>query len=299
MNWDGIDSLARMQSGLRDRVGAIVQGSAELRQAAQRISAVSTQSASNATFQSDSANRMATAMEKLTASIGDVSSNADSAKHISARAGQLANDGAQVINKTIDGMERINKTVRKTSGDIGTLGESSKQISSIISVIREIADQTNLLALNAAIEAARAGEQGRGFAVVADEVRSLAERTSRSTDEIGGMIDTIQKGTAQAVEGMESGVKLVDTGVELVNQAGTSMTDIRKGAEEVLEVVHIISEVLKEQTHVSNGVAKTIEEIAQMAQKNTGAATESSSAAEQLTHLSQGLDSAVQRFRLK
>lgn len=294
-----IAALARMQSGLRDMLGTIAQGSTELRQAAQRISAVSTQSANSASVQSDSANRMATAMEELTASISDVSSNAERANQISARAGQLANDGAQVINKTIDGMGRISQTVRKTSEDIGSLGESSKQISSIINVIREIADQTNLLALNAAIEAARAGEQGRGFAVVADEVRSLAERTSRSTDEIANMIDTIQKGTNQAVSGMESGVELVDSGVGLANQAGTSMTDIRKGAEEVLEVVHIISEALKEQTHVSNDVAKNVEKIAQMARENSDAATESSAAAEQLTHLSEGLDEAVQRFRLR
>jgi methyl-accepting chemotaxis protein len=293
-----IKALSRMQSSLREMLGTIAQGSTELRQAAQRISAVSTQSADSASFQSDSADRMATAMEELTASINDVSSNADRANQISARAGQLANDGAQVINKTIDGMGRINQTVRKTSGDIGELGESSKQISSIINVIREIADQTNLLALNAAIEAARAGEQGRGFAVVADEVRSLAERTSRSTDEIAGMIDTIQKGTEQAVAGMESGVELVDSGVELANQAGGSMTDIRKGAEEVLEVVHVISEALKEQTHVSNDVAENVEKIAQMARENSDAATESSAAAEQLTHLSESLDKAVQRFRL-
>lgn len=294
-----IDALSRMQTALREMLGTIAQGSTELRQAAQRISALSSQSADSASFQSDSANRMATAMEELTASISDVSSSAERANQISARAGQLANDGAQVINKTIEGMGQINQTVRNTSTDIGALGDSSNQISSIINVIREIADQTNLLALNAAIEAARAGEQGRGFAVVADEVRSLAERTSRSTDEITGMIDTIQKGTRQAVAGMESGVSLVDTGVELANRAGSSMTDIRKGAEEVLEVVHIISEALKEQIHVSNDVAQNVEKIAQMASENSDAATESSAAAEQLTRLSEGLDNAVRKFRLQ
>ena len=293
-----VQSLARMQKGLRDIMGEIAQGATELKDAAERIATVSSQSADSASQQSDSASQMATAVEQLTHSISDVSGSAQRANEISARAGQLANDGNQVINKSSDGMERIAETVRQTSKDIGELGERSKEISSIIKTIREIADQTNLLALNAAIEAARAGEQGRGFAVVADEVRSLAERTSKSTDEIAGMIGAIQKGTEQAVLGMESGVKLVDDGVSLAAQAGQSMTSIRKGAEEVLEVVHSISEALKEQSNTSNEVASTIESVARMAQENSEAAIESSAAAEQLTNLSGSLDASVRRFRL-
>jgi len=291
--------LARMQQSLRGMMSEIAQGSAELKDAADRISSVSTQTADSANQQSESASQMATAVEELTHSISDVSSNADRANEISARAGQLANDGNQVINKTSDGMERIADTVRTTSKDIAELGERSKEISSIINTIREIADQTNLLALNAAIEAARAGEQGRGFAVVADEVRGLAERTSKSTDEIANMIGAIQKGTEQAVAGMESGVALVDEGVSLSAEAGESMTDIRKGAEEVLEVVHTISEALKEQSRTSNEVAQTIENMARMAHENSEAAIESSAAAEQLTNLSNSLDASVKRFRLE
>jgi len=154
------------------------------------------------------------------------------------------------------------------------------------------------LALNAAIEAARAGEQGRGFAVVADEVRNLAERTSKSTDEIARMIEALQKGAEHSVKGMEGAVGLVQGGVDRVNQAGTSMDDIRKSAEQVLEVVHVISSALREQTTVSKDVAANIEQIAQMANENADVATESSAAAEQLTHLSESLDAAVQRFRI-
>ncbi|TVP52968.1 MAG: methyl-accepting chemotaxis protein [Halomonadaceae bacterium] len=293
-----IKSLSRMQKGLRDMMGEIAQGATELKGAADRIAGVANQSAESASQQSDSASQMATAVEQLTHSISDVSSSAQQANEISARAGQLANEGNQVIDKSSTGMERIATTVRTTSKDIGELGERSKEISSIIKTIREIADQTNLLALNAAIEAARAGEQGRGFAVVADEVRSLAERTSKSTDEIAGMIGAIQKGTEQSVLGMESGVKLVDEGVALAAEAGNSMTAIRKGAEEVLEVVHSISEALKEQTNTSNEVARTIEAVARMAHENSEAAMESSAAAAQLTNLSSTLDSSVRRFRL-
>lgn len=295
---DVINSLKRMQSNLREMMGSIAQGSTELREAASRISSVSSQTASSASQQSDSASRMATAMEELSASIADVSGNADEANTISAKAGQLATDGYRIITQSIEGMVRINDTVRKTSSDISELGKNSQEISTIINVIREIADQTNLLALNAAIEAARAGEQGRGFAVVADEVRGLAERTSRSTDEIARMIETLQKGTEQSVKGMESAVGLVDGGVDMANQAGTSMDDIRKSAEQVLEVVHTISNALREQATVSNDVAENVEQIAQMANENSDVATESSAAAEQLTHLSSGLDEAVRRFRL-
>ena len=293
-----IDAMSRMQKNLRDMLGTIAQGSTELRQAAGRISTVSSQTASSSSQQSDAASRMATAMEELSASIADVSNSAEEANNISAKSGQLATDGYRIINQSIDGMERISATVQATSKDIAELGKSSQQISTIINVIREIADQTNLLALNAAIEAARAGEQGRGFAVVADEVRNLAERTSKSTDEIARMIEALQKGAEHSVKGMEGAVGLVAGGVDMVNQAGTSMDDIRKSAEQVLEVVHVISSALREQTTVSNDVAANVEQIAQMANENADVATESSAAAEQLTHLSESLDSAVQRFRI-
>ncbi|MEX0604674.1 MAG: methyl-accepting chemotaxis protein [Marinobacter sp.] len=293
-----IEAMARMQKNLRDMLGTIAQGSTELRQAAGRISTVSSQTASSSSQQSDAASRMATAMEELSASIADVSNSAEEANNISAKSGQLATDGYRIINQSIDSMGRISETVQTTSTDIAELGKNSQQISTIINVIREIADQTNLLALNAAIEAARAGEQGRGFAVVADEVRSLAERTSKSTDEIARMIETLQKGAEHAVKGMEGAVGLVEGGVGMVNQAGTSMDDIRKSAEQVLEVVHVISSALREQSTVSNDVAANVEQIAQMANENADVATESSAAAEQLTHLSESLDTAVQRFRI-
>ncbi|WP_339801770.1 methyl-accepting chemotaxis protein, partial [uncultured Marinobacter sp.] len=291
-------SMARMQGSLREMLGTISQGSAELRQAAGRIATASSQTASSAGQQKDASGNMAAAMEELSASIEDVSRNAEEANTNSARSGQLATDGYRVINHTIEGMGKISDTVSKASADIAELGKSSREISTIISVIREIADQTNLLALNAAIEAARAGEQGRGFAVVADEVRSLAERTSRSTDEISRMIEGLQKGAEQSVKGMEGAVTLVAEGVDLANKAGTSMDDIRKSAEQVLEVVHVISNALKEQAGVSNDVASSVEQIAGMATENADVATESSAAAEQLTQLSESLDSAVRKFRL-
>lgn len=293
-----LTAMARMQASLRDMLGTISQGSTELREAAGRIATAAGQTASSASQQKDSAGNMAAAMEQLSASIEDVSRNADEANTNSARSGQLATDGYRVINQTIDGMGQISDTVRRASSDIAELGKSSQEISSIISVIREIADQTNLLALNAAIEAARAGDQGRGFAVVADEVRGLAERTSRSTDEISRMIEALQKGAEQSVKGMEGAVSLVDEGVDMANKAGTAMDDIRKSAEQVLEVVHLISNALKEQSGVSNDVARSVEQIASMATENADVATESSAAAEQLTQLSRSLDTAVQKFRL-
>jgi methyl-accepting chemotaxis protein len=164
--------------------------------------------------------------------------------------------------------------------------------------IREIADQTNLLALNAAIEAARAGEQGRGFAVVADEVRKLAERTSASTTEISGMVENIQHGTRNAVQSMEDGVKQAGKGVELAGQAGGSITEIRDGALRVMQVVNNISDSIREQGATSNDIAKSIEQIAQMSEESASAVQHTADAARHLQQLSSSLHSSVSRFKL-
>jgi methyl-accepting chemotaxis protein len=196
-------------------------------------------------------------------------------------------------------MNKISEAVQSSSAIIEDLGRQSDQITSIVKTIREIADQTNLLALNAAIEAARAGEQGRGFAVVADEVRKLAERTSRSTTEIASMVEKIQKGTRDAVGSMDAGVKQAGKGVDLAGQAGTSITEIREGALRVMQVVNNISDSIREQGAASNDIAKSIENIAQMSEESASAVQDTADAARHLQKLSSTLHSSVSRFKLR
>jgi len=188
--------------------------------------------------------------------------------------------------------------VQSSATVIEELGHQSDQITQIVKTIREIADQTNLLALNAAIEAARAGEQGRGFAVVADEVRKLAERTSRSTTEITSMVERIQKGTRDAVSSMETGVTQAGNGVELADQAGASIAEIRDGAMRVVNVVNNISDSIREQGAVSSDIAKSIENIARMSEESSQAVQETARAARHLQQLSSSLHNLVTRFRL-
>jgi methyl-accepting chemotaxis protein len=194
-------------------------------------------------------------------------------------------------------MSRISDSVNQSARLIQTLGEHSDQISAIVNVIKEIADQTNLLALNAAIEAARAGEQGRGFAVVADEVRKLAERTSKSTEEISAMISNIQIGTTGAVSSMEEGSTRVRDGVKMARQAGESMLKIRSGAEQVIASVSEIMSALKEQSIASGQVAGNVEQIARMTEQNNAEVQEIARTAEHLEQLAASLQSSVSQFK--
>ena len=195
-------------------------------------------------------------------------------------------------------MNSIADTVRQASGTVEQLGRESEDISTIVNTIKEIADQTNLLALNAAIEAARAGEAGRGFAVVADEVRKLAERTSQSTHEIGAMIERIQHGTRAAVASMNQGVDQVAGGVELAAAADAAINRIREGAAQVTTAVATITAAIQEQSNASASVAQGLEKIAGMTERNTTDAQQSAAAAEELNAVAAQLRSTVEQFRV-
>ena len=188
--------------------------------------------------------------------------------------------------------------VNTTAGTIRELEVFSGQISNIVNVIRDIADQTNLLALNAAIEAARAGEQGRGFAVVADEVRKLAERTSNSTQEITGMIDKIQAGTRQAAQEMEAGVARVSAGVELARRAGDAVIEIRGSTEASAQAVGHITTALQEQSSAARDIARQVEKIAQGAEENAASVGQTSAAADNLHDLAEELERLAAHFKI-
>jgi methyl-accepting chemotaxis protein len=290
--------MKEMQQTLRTMINEIVRGAEQLSSASEQLLHASEDVAARSRQQSESASAMAAAVEEMTVSIDQVAENAREAHTISVHAGDLSSKGAKVIQNAATEMHNISEAVQSSSAIIEDLGRQSDQITSIVNTIKEIADQTNLLALNAAIEAARAGEQGRGFAVVADEVRKLAERTTLSTAEIAGMVGKIQNGTRNAVSSMETGVVQAGKGVDLASQAGTSITEIRDGSVRVMEVVNSISDSIREQGTVSSEIAKNIERIAQMSEESASAIQHTTDAARHLQQLSSGLHNSVSRFKL-
>lgn len=288
----------RMQKRLREMIQQISQAANQLVVSVQQISGASEQLSGAIQEQSTSASMMAATIEELTVSIHHVSENADEAHQLATRSGQQSKDGAQVIENTLSSMNGIAKTVQHSSTQVAGLGQHSEQISSIISVIQGIADQTNLLALNAAIEAARAGEQGRGFAVVADEVRLLAQNTGKSTQEIATMIEKIQAGVRDTVESMRGGVLEVNQGVEMAGTAGAAIVEIRDSSEKVLQVVDQISFALREQTAASQDVARNVERTAQMAEMNNVSVQELLKTSGGLKSLATSLQQEVSKFQL-
>lgn len=295
---DLLQALARMQTQLHQLMSQIKAAAADLSGASSTVASTTEQLSASADEQSRASSSIAAAVEELSVSIDSVSANANEAQTIAGKSGQQAQQSSKVINDTVASMERIAVVVRSASGRIEELGKQSEQISSIVNVIKGIADQTNLLALNAAIEAARAGEQGRGFAVVADEVRLLAQRTTQSTTEISGMIDVILNGTVDAVGQMSTGVEQVNLGVELAGQAGTAIDTIQHSFQQVVSVIESISMSLHEQNAASNEVAGHIERIATMSAQNSEATRHNSEVAHELRNLSNGLNNAVARFTL-
>jgi len=291
-------SIHGMQVTLRGVLAALQDEARRVAATAEQLATSSDQVAQGSQEQAEAAASMAAAIEEMTVSIGHVSARAEEATGISSHSGELARQGAGVIHSAASEMQSIEASVKGSAEIISALEQQSAEITAIVNVIREIADQTNLLALNAAIEAARAGEQGRGFAVVADEVRKLAERTATSTQEIASMIEQIQQGTGSAVASMETGVSQAMAGVELATQAGAAIRDINGQSDRVVEVVGDISASLREQTAASSDVARGIEHIAQMTEENSSAVRETAQAAHDLTNMAASLQAVVDRFRV-
>ncbi|MFA7268755.1 MAG: methyl-accepting chemotaxis protein [Sterolibacterium sp.] len=286
-----------MCAQLRSMIGEVNAGIGKLADGAQKLAAASQEVATGSGEQSGAAAAMAAAVEEMTTSIDVVSQHAQDARAMAESSGAISDSGVVVIDSAIRSMDSIAATVRESSTAVAQLGEQSQRITSIVNVIRDIADQTNLLALNAAIEAARAGEQGRGFAVVADEVRKLAERTTQSTQEIAVMVGEIQAGAQNAVDSMNVGVHLVEEGVGLANKAGSSIAEIKTGASRVDDAVVGISDALREQTAASQDIARNVERIAHQAEVNHNQAQETSGAAADMEQLAEHLRQSIARFR--
>ena len=273
-------------------------GATKISESTAQLAVSSSQIAADSRDQSEAAAAMAATVEQMTVSIAQVTEHARDAFNVSQESGQLSTQGSEIVHAATGEMVQISASVRESSSIIQQLGLRSNEISTIVNTIKEIADQTNLLALNAAIEAARAGEQGRGFAVVADEVRKLAERTAHSTSEIANMIDKIQSDTQTAVGSMESGVKRVNEGSALATQAEESIIRVKRSSEHVQEVINNISVALKEQSAASSDIAQKVEQIAHMTEENDVAVQSNDSAVLALKELASTLESSVSHYRL-
>ncbi len=289
-------SISHLREMFRQMVREIQDNAALVANNARGMAAAADQVTTTSHQQSESTSAMAITTAAVTSSMGDVVNHASEAHNISLASGDTCENGAAVIQNAVSSMEEIAGTVRHATQAILALGTQSEHISSVVQVIRDIADQTNLLALNAAIEAARAGEQGRGFAVVADEVRKLAERTATATSEIAKMINDIQQGMQNAVGSMETGVAQVDRGVELANEAGEAIQRIRESAGRVVEVVANISTALNAQNQATENITGHVNKIARMSEENNSLALESSGGAHRLLETATEMQNTVSRF---
>lgn len=296
-NGSMLEGLSRMLRAFRDMIGQISTGANTLTDTAERISHASGQVAGAAHRQADSTSAMASAVEQMTVSINHISDSARETERDSAAASEMAEDGERKVANATSEMHMIERSVSTAAEQLRSLESRTGEISSITNVIKEIAAQTNLLALNAAIEAARAGEQGRGFAVVADEVRKLAERTSAATEEIGGMIGAIQGDTASAVNAMEQVLPQVENGVNLAQDAAQSLRDIREGAGKTLSRIRDVALATREQSVASNAIAQQVESIAQMVEETGASMQQTAQSAHGLEQVARELGGLVARFR--
>jgi methyl-accepting chemotaxis protein len=291
-------ALNRMKNNLREMIQSIAGTAEHVASASEEMSSSATQQAQGAETQKDQTAQVATAMQEMSSTVLQVSDNSHKAAESSRQAAETARHGGAIVEETLVKMRAIAESVGATARKMEELGKSSDQIGRIIGVIDDIADQTNLLALNAAIEAARAGEQGRGFAVVADEVRKLAERTTTATKEIAQMIKNIQDETKTAVSAMEQGNKQVEEGVKSTAQAGDSLKDIIQMSEQVGDMITHIATASTEQSSATEQVNKNMEEIAKLVKESAVGAQQSAKACQDLSGLALDLQKMVGNFKL-
>ena len=290
--------LQRMQTNLREVIGYVSKSAQDLNAAANQLKLASGQISDATVLQAEAASSVASAIQEISVSVDVVANNAGEAFNTSKHSEEISLSGSKTVQSAAQEMIHIADSSRELTEMINSLNTQSQQISKIVQVIHEIAGQTNLLALNAAIEAARAGEHGRGFSIVADEVRQLAERTTQSTKEISDMVNSTQDVTLKVVANISQWNGRVNDGMAKAREADTIMIDIRNGAVRVADMVNEMKGALVEQSNAHSQIAHDVEKIAEMSEKNSSAVSSLAGSTNSLNQLSQELTKAVSLFKL-
>ena len=291
-------AMQKMQEKLRDTLMRISGSATQLASAAEELNTVTDESARGLSQQNNEIEQAATAVNEMTSAVEEVARNAVSTSEASRNATSSAGEGRDLVQETVNAIERMTGDVQSTADLIGNLADQSRDIGKVLDVIRGLADQTNLLALNAAIEAARAGEAGRGFAVVADEVRALAHRTQQSTSDIERMIGSIQGGTEQAVSSMRNSTERAESTLSIAKGAGLALDTINNAVVEINERNLVIASAAEEQAAVAREVDRNLVNIRDLSVQSAGGAKQTTAASGELTRLAVDLNSMVSRFRL-
>lgn len=293
-----VDSVNYMLDNFAKVLERVRKAAVDVQSSANEILIASEEMSTGAIQQDQEITNTSSAVEQLTVSMKQVSNNAEASAEAARRALDAAEQGNRSVRDTLEGMQRIRSSVQATAKRIKALGDRSLEISEIVNVINDITEQTNLLALNAAIEAARAGEAGRGFAVVADEVRKLAEHSRNATKDIAALIKAIQAETNDAVIVMEEGTKEVEIGAKLADQAGKALDAISSVVRQSAELVQEISLASKQQVRGTEGVANAMQIISNITRQTSQGARQTSRTVEQLVHMSEQLNEALAQFRV-
>ena len=289
--------IARMGVTLRDLISGIRDGVTQIASAAEQLSAVTEQTSAGVNSQKVETDQVATAMHEMTATVQEVARNAEEASQAAAAADGEARAGDQVVNEAIAQIERLASEVECSTDAMTVLQQESDKIGSVMDVIKAVAEQTNLLALNAAIEAARAGEAGRGFAVVADEVRGLAQRTQKSTEEIEGLVAGLQNGTQQVAAVMNNSRSLTDSSVALTRKAGVSLENITRTVSNIQSMNQQIAAAAEEQSAVAENINESVTRVRDIGEQSASAAEQTAASSAELARLGVELQGLVAQFR--
>ncbi|MCF4994256.1 HAMP domain-containing protein [Pseudomonas syringae] len=290
--------IARMGVTLRDLISGIRDGVTQIASAAEELSAVTEQTSAGVNSQKVETDQVATAMHEMTATVQEVARNAEEASQAAAAADGEAREGDKVVNEAIAQIERLATEVVRSTEAMSVLQQESDKIGSVMDVIKAVAEQTNLLALNAAIEAARAGEAGRGFAVVADEVRGLAQRTQKSTEEIEGLVAALQNGTQQVSAVMNNSRALTDSSVTLTRKAGSSLENITRTVSNIQSMNQQIAAAAEQQSAVAEEISRSIINVRDVSEQTAAASEETAASSVELARLGNQLQMMVSHFRV-